>query len=133
MGGDAYWDCFTTILERIVCRIFPFLPFLMMVLTLRTSCAEALHVMCGTLIGLHKMIKSLTPSPSPAERGVLEIVRLSNQVMMSRNICEPQGVSRISLPSPFGEGSGVRLFFTTAPSAFLTTSLILLRSPLLYI
>ena len=87
----------------------------MMVLTLRTSCAEALHVMCGALMGLHKMIKSLTPSPSPAERGVLEIVRLSNQVMMSRNICEPQGISRISLPSPFGEGLGVRLLFYHCP------------------
>ena len=77
---------------------------------LRTSCAEALHVMCGALIGLQKMEKSLTPLPPLLQRGgVLEIVRLSNQVMMSRNICEPQGISRISLPSPFGEGSGVRL------------------------
>ena len=37
---------------------------------LRTSCAEALHVMCGALIGLQKMGKKPhPPAPSPAERG----------------------------------------------------------------
>ena len=52
------------------------------------------------------------PAPSPAERGVQEIVRLSNtvclsnQVMMSVSIRELQGVSRISLPSLLGRGKG---------------------------
>ena len=69
-------------------------------------------MMCGALIGK----KSLTPSPSPAERGVLETVRLSNtvclsnQVMMSVSIRELQGVSRISLPSLWGRGKGEGLF-----------------------
>ena len=104
--------------------------------------------MCGGLAryvrGVNRIKKGLTPSPSPAERGVLETVCLSNQVMMNGNICEPQGVSRISLPSLWGRGEGEGLFvvvclvvllllFTTAPSAFLTTPLILLHSPLLYI
>ena len=60
---------------------------------------------------------SLTPpAPSPAERGVLETVRLSNtvclsnQVMMSVSIRELQGVSRISLPSLWGRGKGEGLF-----------------------
>ena len=85
--------------------------------------------------------KSLTPLPPLLQRGgVLETVRLSNtvclsnQVMMSVSIRELQGVSRISLPSLWGrgKGEGLLLLSTTAPSAFLTTSLTSLHSPLSY-
>jgi|GEM_PF-4494915 len=62
---------------------------------------------------LHNIKKSLTPQPPLLQRGgVQETVRLSNtvclsnQVMVGRNICEPQGVSRISLPSLWGRGKG---------------------------
>ena len=61
---------------------------------------------------LHNKKKVSPPAPLLQRGGVLETVRLSNtvclsnQVMMSRNIYEPQGVSRISLPSLWGRGKG---------------------------
>ena len=51
-------------------------------------------MMCRALIGLQE-IKKTPLQPPLQERGeVLETVCLSNQVMMSENICELQGVSR---------------------------------------
>ena len=43
------------------------------------------------------ILRSLTPSPSPKERGVI-------------SLCGEVGAFRVITPLPFGEGSGVRLF-----------------------
>ena len=54
------------------------------------------------LVYLDEEIFSLTPSPSPRGEG-------SGQTHASQNNPEPQQQNH-SLPSPFGEGQGVRLF-----------------------